>query len=103
MLLEKKRLLHARPERKVKYNQSLRVDEIRTIAKVLEDEKEVYIDTDHQNIVYAFDDRKDETKINKLVIDLNHIVKKFGTKNVVLTFSKVNRSEFDKANYIKTK
>ena len=92
VVLEKNQLLHASPKRKESYNQALRVEEIRQIVSVIEEAKEVYADTNKKNIVFVFDDNKNEDKVNKIIIDVNKKVKKFGKINTTVTFSKVDRA-----------
>jgi len=98
IVLEKNRLLHASPERKENYNQALRTEEIKSLVSVIDEAKEVYIDTDKKNIVYVFKDNKNKDKINKIVIGVNRHVKKFGKMNATLTFAKVDKSDVKKQN-----
>ncbi|MBE0491122.1 MAG: hypothetical protein IBX44_02600 [Sulfurospirillum sp.] len=99
IMLEKNRLLHSRPQRKENYNQALRVEEMKQVAHVLDEAKDVYIDTEKENIIFAFEDIQDNTKINKIVVEPNYKVKKFGITNAILTFSKVLKEGFSKENY----
>lgn len=99
---DKKGILHIRPERKGIYNQDLRIDEIRKIVKILDDENTpVSIDIDKKNIIFWFDDEKDAKKINKIVVDLNYNLKKFGVTNYMVTASKVDKTSKDDANFVK--
>ena len=97
VVLEKNQLLHSRPERKEAYGQALRVDEMKQIVDVLEESKDVYVDTKetHQNIVFTFEDVEDESKINKIVVVLNKKVKKFGKTNAVVTLDKADKKSFE--------
>ncbi|PKZ28668.1 phage head morphogenesis protein [Campylobacter ureolyticus] len=100
---DKKGILHIRPERKGIYNQDLRIDEIRKIVKILSDENTpVSIDIDKKNIIFWFDDEKDAKKINKIVVDLNYNLKKFGVTNYMVTIGKALKAdELGKSSYIK--
>lgn len=89
--LSKNNLLHASPKRKDKYNQGLRVEEIKEIVKVLEEAKEVYWDTKEKSLIYFFDDKQDTSKVNKIIIRPNYNLKKFGKTNAVITLGKVNK------------
>jgi SPP1 gp7 family putative phage head morphogenesis protein len=97
VVLEKNRLLHARPERKDNYGQAFRADEMKQIVDVIEEGKDVYVDTDekHQNVIFTFEDVEDETKINKIVVGLDKTVKKFGKTNAVITLDKADLKSFE--------
>jgi hypothetical protein len=97
IILEKNRLLHAREERKGTYGQALRVEEMRQIVDVIAVADRVYIDTSkyHQNIIYAFDDILDNTKINLIPVEIVKKIKKFGKDCFVITFDKQKKSDFE--------
>ena len=61
----------------------------------------VSIDIDKKNIIFWFDDEKDAKKINKIVVDLNYNLKKFGVANYMVTASKVDKTSKDDANFVK--
>ncbi len=65
--LSKNNLLHASPKRKASYNQALSADEIKQIVKVLDEAKEVYWDNANNSLLYFFEDKKDASRINKIV------------------------------------
>ena len=99
---DKHGILHIRPERKGQYGQDLRIEEIKKIVKTLADDKTpVSVDTVNKNIVFWFEDEKDASKINKIVIDLNYKLKKFGLTNYMATASKVNKTNEKEAQFIK--
>ncbi|MGH1600933.1 phage minor head protein [Campylobacter majalis] len=99
---DKHGILHIRPERKSQYGQDLRLDEIRRIVSVLDDkDTPVSVDTKNKNIIFWFDDEQDITKINKIVVDLNYKLKKFGLTNYMVTAGKVDKTSKDEAEYIK--
>ncbi|MGG7074553.1 phage minor head protein [Campylobacter sp. 9BO] len=99
---DKHGILHISPERKGQYGQDLRLDEIRQIVKILADEKTpVSVDTANKNIIFWFDDSQDKSKINKIVIDLNYRLKKFGLTNYMVTVGKVDKSNAVEAEYVK--
>ncbi|MBE3022924.1 phage head morphogenesis protein [Campylobacter sp. 7477a] len=99
---DKHGILHIRPERKSEYGQDLRLDEIRRIVDVLDDkDTPVSVDTKNKNILFWFDDEQDDTKINKIVVDLNYKLKKFGLTNYMVTVGKVDKTSKDEAEYIK--
>jgi len=99
---DKHGILHIRPERKGQYGQDLRIDEIKKIVKILADDKTpVSVDTVNKNIVFWFEDEKDASKINKIVIDLNYKLKKFGLTNYMATVSKVDKTNEKEAQFIK--
>ena len=99
---DKHGILHIRPERKGQYGQDLRIEEIKKIVKTLADDKTpVSVDTVNKNIVFWFKDEKDASKINKIVIDLNYKLKKFGLTNYMATASKVDKTNEKEAQFIK--
>lgn len=99
---DKSGILHIKDERKSAYNQALRVDELRQIVEILADENTpVSIDTKNNNIIFWFDDIKNSAKINKIAVDLNYKLKKFGVTNYVVTIGKVNKTNADEAQYTK--
>lgn len=99
---DKHGILHIRPERKGQYGQDLRIEEIKKIVKTLADDKTpVSVDTVNKNIVFWFEDKKDASKINKIVIDLNYKLKKFGLTNYMATASKVDKTNEKEAQFIK--
>lgn len=99
---DKHGILHVRPERKGQYGQDLRIEEIKKIVKILADDKTpVSVDTVNKNIVFWFEDEKDASKINKIVIDLNYKLKKFGLTNYMATASKVDKTNEKEAQFIK--
>lgn len=93
IILTKKELTHASPKRKEAYNHSFRVDEMRQIIDVLEDDDNAYIDLrdKHKNIVYIFEDEKDNTKLNLIPIEISKMHKKFKINNYVITLDKVDK------------
>ncbi|MBE3606099.1 minor capsid protein [Campylobacter sp. RM13119] len=99
---DKHGILHIRPGRKEKYGQDLRIDEIKQIVSVLSSDKTpVSIDINNKNIIFWFDDEKDKDKINKIVVDLNYKLKKFGLTNYMATVSKVDKANKNETNYVK--
>ena len=99
---DKHGILHVRPERKGQYGQDLRIEEIKKIVKILADDKTpVSVDTVNKNIAFWFEDEKDASKINKIVIDLNYKLKKFGLTNYMATASKVDKTNEKEAQFIK--
>ena len=99
---DKHGILHIRPERKGQYGQDLQMEEIKKIVKTLADDKTpVSVDTVNKNIVFWFEDEKDASKINKIVIDLNYKLKKFGLTNYMATASKVDKTNEKAAQFIK--
>ena len=93
VILTKDRLMHASPKRKSTYEHAFRVEEIRQIVKILDDQSNAYVDTrdDKNNIVFIFKDEKDDTKLNLIPIEITKTHKKFKTKNYLLTLDKVNK------------
>ena len=95
IILTKDRLIHASPKRKSTYEHAFRVEEIRQIVKILDDQSNAYVDTrdDKNNIVFIFKDEKDDTKLNLIPIEITKTHKKFKTKNYLLTLDKVNKGD----------
>nr|DAD62151.1 MAG TPA: minor capsid component [Caudoviricetes sp.] len=100
---DKKSILHIRPSRKKAYNQALSIDEIRQIPDVLYKAKNVSFDVNEGNLVYWFDDKENADKINKIIVNLNYVLKKFRTTNYMVTIGKVDKVESLKDNYIEIK
>ena len=96
---DKKSILHIRPSRKKAYNQALSIDEIRQIPNVLYKAKNVSFDANERNLVYWFDDKENADKINKIIVNLNYVLKKFRTTNYMVTIGKVDKVESLKDNY----
>ncbi|MDA3061639.1 hypothetical protein [Campylobacter sp. JMF_14 EL1] len=79
----------------------MRIDEIKQILQILADNNTFKtIDTKKKNIIFWFNDEKDKTKINKIVLQLNYKLKT-KTKNIVITLGKVSKENINEANYIK--
>lgn len=95
IILTKDRLIHASPKRKSAYEHAFRVEEIRQIVKILNDQNNAYVDTrdDKNNIVFIFKDEKDDTKLNLIPIEITKTHKKFKIKNYLLTLDKVNKGD----------
>ena len=98
IILTKKHLSHASPKRKAAYDHAFRVEEMKQIVSVLNDESKAYADLreKHQNIVFVFEDDKDKTKINLIPIEIRKIIHKFKQSNYVITLDKTLKSEFEK-------
>ncbi|EJQ1425618.1 phage minor head protein [Campylobacter jejuni] len=99
--LSKNNLLHASPKRKASYNQALSADEIKQIVKVLDKAKEVYWDNANNSLLYFFEDKKDASRINKIVITPDYKLKKFGKTNAIVALGKVEAINKDNKTYIK--
>lgn len=95
IILTKDRLIHASPKRKSAYEHAFRVEEIRQIVKILDDQNNAYVDTrdDKNNIVFVFKDEKDDTKLNLIPIEIAKTHKKFKIKNYLLTLDKANKGD----------
>lgn len=95
IILTKDRLIHASPKRKSAYEHAFRVEEIRQIVKILDDQNNAYVDTrdDKNNIVFIFKDEKDDTKLNLIPIEISKTHKKFKIKNYLLTLDKANKGD----------
>lgn len=95
IILTKDRLIHASPKRKSAYEHAFRVEEIRQIVKILDDQNNAYVDTrdDKNNIVFIFKDEKDDTKLNLIPIEIAKTHKKFKIKNYLLTLDKANKGD----------
>lgn len=93
ILIDKKALLHIRPERKGAYNQALRVDEIRQIPRILASANDVRYDHEEDAILFLFDDSLDKNRVNKIAIRLDYTIKKFGVSNYVVTVGKVYKTD----------
>ena len=95
IILTKDRLIHASPKRKSTYEHAFRVEEIRQIVKILDDQNNAYVDTrdDKNNIVFIFKDEKDDTKFNLIPIEIAKTHKKFKIKNYLLTLDKANKGD----------
>ncbi|ENT7239579.1 hypothetical protein ACE645_001847, partial [Campylobacter coli] len=87
--------------RKASYNQALSADEIKQIVKVLDEAKEVYWDNANNSLLYFFEDKKDASRINKIVITPDYKLKKFGKTNAIVTLGKVEAINKDNKTYIK--
>lgn len=92
-------ILHVRPARKGPYNQALRIDELRQIVRVLDEAKEVSVDKKSGSIIFWFEDKKDQTKINKIAVSVDYNLKKFGVSNYVITVGKVEKADKKEKHY----
>ena len=90
IVLTKKELTHASPKRKQAYQHAFRVEEMKRIVEVLQDEDKAYVDLREgkNNIVFIFDDEADETRLNLIPIEVSKTHKKFKVKNYVITLDK---------------
>lgn len=56
------------------------------------------------NLVYWFDDKDDGKFINKIAINLNYMLKKFGVTNYMVTLDKVSKKDaLSGSDYIKVR
>lgn len=96
IILTKKELTHASPKRKEAYNHAFRVDEIRHIPTILADESRAYVDLRNkkENILFAFEDENDKSRINLIPIEISKTHKKFKQSNYVITLDKFFKQEF---------
>ena len=101
IMADKKAILHVRPERKGKYGQALSIDEMLHIPQVLLEAKSVSVDKENMNLIYWFDDKTDGKFINKIAVDLNYTLKKFGVTNYMVTIGKVNKDDLSRQEIIK--
>ena len=95
IILNKDLLIHGSAKRKRVYVDAFRVEEIRQIVKILDDQNNAYVDTrdDKNNIVFIFKDEKDDTKLNLIPIEISKTHKKFKIKNYLLTLDKANKGD----------
>lgn len=78
------------------------MDELKSIISVLNNDKTpVSVDIDKRNIIFWFDDTQDSSKINKIAVDLNYKLKKYGVTNYMVTVGKVERVNKDEIEYVK--
>ncbi|PZT47108.1 hypothetical protein B6S12_10830, partial [Helicobacter valdiviensis] len=63
--------------------------------------KEVYWDSANNSLLYFFEDKKDSSRINKIVITPDYKLKKFGKTNAIVTLGKINARNKNEGNYIK--
>ncbi|CZE48201.1 hypothetical protein [Campylobacter geochelonis] len=93
VLLTKDKLSHASPKRKDAYGHSFKVEEMREIVNVLNNEENAYIDLrdGHNNILFIFEDKKDKTKLNLIPIEVIKKHKKFKDDNFIITLDKVDK------------
>ena len=97
IIVTKKHLSHAAPKRKESYDHALRVDEMREIVSVLDDENNAYADLrkKHRNILFLFEDKKDGSKINLIPVEISKIIKKFKQSNYVITLDKNDKKTIE--------
>ena len=95
IVLTKKELTHASPKRKQAYQHAFRIEEMRKIVEVLQDEDKAYADLREgkNNIVFIFDDEADETRLNLIPIEVSKAHKKFKVKNYVITLDKAKKDD----------
>ncbi|WP_298784639.1 hypothetical protein [uncultured Campylobacter sp.] len=87
--------MHFSPERKSKYDQALRIDEIKELVKILDKTKRYFFDKkSKKDILIFWDDEQDKSKINKAVITLDYTIKKFGISNLIVTLGKIDKKDF---------
>ncbi|WP_170000336.1 phage minor head protein [Campylobacter sp. RM9328] len=96
IILTKKELTHASPKRKDAYAHALRVEEMKQIVDVLQDESKAYVDLrkKKENILFVFEDENDRERINLIPIEISKIHKKFKQSNYVITLDKFFKQEF---------
>ena len=81
----KKNATHIRPDRKGGYGQAFNAEEYLKIPEILRNADFAVVDTVFQNFQIVFDDKKDGTKINKLVFNKDEL------GNYLVTLGKVDR------------
>ena len=81
----KKSATHIRPDRKGGYGQAFDTEEYRLIPQVLREATFAVVDTYFKNFQIVFDDKDNDTKINKLVFNKDEL------GNYLLTIGKVDR------------
>ena len=96
LVLTKKQLAHSTRPTKHRDKRAFRKDEILGLVRVLDEAKDVYIDTrsEHKNIIFTFDDKTDPEKLNLIPIKVGKTLKKFGVKNYIITLDKVDKKAF---------
>ncbi|MBD5166362.1 MAG: hypothetical protein HDT12_01080, partial [Helicobacter sp.] len=62
--ITKKHISHIREERKAKYNQALRPEEIKNIPQIIRETRVAYIDKANHNFFVAFPDVQDSNRLN---------------------------------------
>ena len=97
IIITKKHLSHAAPKRKEGYDHALRIEEMREIVSVLDNENNAYTDLrkKHKNILFIFEDKKDGSKINLIPIEISKIIKKFKQSNYVITLDKNDKKTIE--------
>ena len=94
IVLNKEKILHFSPKRKSKYDQALRIDEIKELVKILDKTKRYFFDKkSKKDILIFWDDEQDKSKINKAVITLDYTIKKFGISNLIVTLGKIDKKD----------
>lgn len=81
----KKSATHIRPDRKGGYGQAFDTEEYRLIPQVLREATFAVVDTYFKNFQIVFDDKDNDSKINKLVFNKDEL------GNYLLTIGKVDR------------
>ena len=104
IVMDKHAMLHIREERKGAYGQALRIEEILKIPEVLQRAESVSYEEDRKRrehyIIFWFDDNANEKMINKLVVNLNRKIKKFGVSNYTVTMGKINKETAGSVKFI---
>ena len=95
IILTKKHLSHASPKRKAAYDHAFRVDEMKQIVSVLNDENKAYVDLrdGHKNILFVFQDEMNDAKINLIPIEIRRVIHKFKQSNYIITLDKADRQK----------
>ena len=95
IILTKKHLSHASPKRKAAYDHAFRVEEMKQIVSVLNDENKAYVDLrdGHKNILFVFQDEMNDAKINLIPIEVRRVIHKFNQSNYIITLDKADRQK----------
>ena len=95
IILTKKHLSHASPKRKAAYDHAFRVEEMKQIVSVLNDENKAYVDLrdGHKNILFVFQDEMNDAKINLIPIEVRRVIHKFKQSNYIITLDKADRQK----------
>ena len=95
IILTKKHLSHASPKRKAAYDHAFRVEEMKQIVSVLNDENKAYVDLrdGHKNILFVFQDEMNDAKINLIPIEIRRVIHKFKQSNYIITLDKADRQK----------
>lgn len=70
------------------------INEIKAIVGVFDKAKHVFYDIDDNKLIYFYSSLQNDDMVNYVVVNLDFVLKKFGTQNFVATITKIPKKNY---------